>query len=41
MRGTGGGPQQEIKFSGLDEKIKELFGVRIEGDFSEFDGDAS
>ncbi|KAJ8933289.1 hypothetical protein NQ314_014117 [Rhamnusium bicolor] len=39
--GTGGGPSQEITLTTIDSEIKELLGSRVEGNQSEFDGDAN
>ncbi|KAJ8947508.1 hypothetical protein NQ314_008586 [Rhamnusium bicolor] len=38
-RGTGGGSYTDIKFSQLNEDIKQILGARIEGEMSQFDGD--
>ncbi|KAJ8932262.1 hypothetical protein NQ314_014800, partial [Rhamnusium bicolor] len=41
MQGTGGGPSQEITLTTIDSEIKEILGSRVEGNQSEFDGDAN
>lgn len=41
IRGTGGGPNVESTFTSVDSEIKEMLGVRLKGNESEFDGDAT
>ncbi|KAK4881472.1 hypothetical protein RN001_004791 [Aquatica leii] len=41
VHGTGGGPPIDIKFDPIDTEIKEFLGVRLEGNATEFGGDAN
>lgn len=41
VRGTGGGPPTNIKLDPIDTEIKDILGVRLEGNVTEFGGDAN